>query len=119
MKKFKTLAALFMLLTVFFAIAVPVMAESETAAVTTEAAATATAENPIGMKAVGSGIAIGIAAGFGALGMGIAVGKSNEGIARQPEAAGTIRGSMILGIVFIETAIIYALVVTILIIFVL
>lgn len=117
MKKIKTLAALFMLLTLFFALAVPVMADNESeAAVTTEAAAE---DNSTGMKAVGAGIAIGIAAGLGALGMGLAVAKSNEGIARQPEAAGTIRGSMILGIVFIETAIIYALVVTILIIFVL
>ena len=117
MKKIKTLIALFMLLTTFFALAVPVMAEGESAeaAVATEAAA----DNATGMKAVGAGIAIGIAAGLGALGMGLAVAKSNEGIARQPEAAGTIRGSMILGIVFIETAIIYALVVTILIIFVL
>ena len=45
--------------------------------------------------------------------------KSNESIARQPEAAGNIRTSLMLGLVFIETAIIYALIVAILIIFVL
>ena len=55
----------------------------------------------------------------GALGMGIAIAKSNESIARQPEAEGKIRTSMMLGLVFIETAIIYALVVAILVIFVL
>ena len=38
---------------------------------------------------------------------------------RQPEAADKIRTNMMLGLVFIETAIIYALVVAILIIFVL
>lgn len=51
--------------------------------------------------------------------MGMSIGKTAEGIARQPEAAGNIRSSMILGIVFIETAVLYALVVAILIIFVL
>ena len=51
--------------------------------------------------------------------MGIAVAKSNESIARQPEMAGKINSTMMLGLVFIETAIIYALIVAILIIFVL
>jgi F-type H+-transporting ATPase subunit c len=50
--------------------------------------------------------------------MGIATGKSAEGISRQPEAEGKIRSTFMLGLVFIETAIIYALLVVILIIFV-
>lgn len=70
-------------------------------------------------KAVAAAISIGIAAGLGALGMGLCVGKAAEGIARQPEAEGKIRTTMILGIVFIETAVLYALVVSILVIFVL
>ena len=49
----------------------------------------------------------------------IYVSKSAEGIARQPEAEGKIRTTLMLGLVFIETAIIYALLVVILIIFVL
>ena len=65
------------------------------------------------------GIAIGLAAAGGAIAMGVAVGKSAEGIARQPEAEGKIRTTLMLGLVFIETAIIYALLVVILIIFVL
>ncbi|MBP3233668.1 MAG: ATP synthase F0 subunit C [Eubacterium sp.] len=72
-----------------------------------------------GAKAVAAAIAIGLAAGAGTIAMGLCVGKSAEGIARQPEAEGKIRTSMILGIVFIETAVLYALVVSILIIFVL
>ena len=40
-------------------------------------------------------------------------------MAEQPEAAGQIRTSMMMGLVFIETVIIYALIVAILIIFVL
>ncbi|MEI3140315.1 MAG: ATP synthase F0 subunit C [Lawsonibacter sp.] len=72
-----------------------------------------------GLKAVATGIAIGLAAAGGAVGMGIAAGKSVEGIARQPEAESKIRTTLMLGLVFIETAIIYALLVVILIIFVL
>lgn len=70
-------------------------------------------------KSTGAGIAIGIAAGGGAIGMGLAVAKSAEGISRQPEADSKIRTTLMLGLVFIETAIIYALLVVILIIFVL
>ncbi|MBQ8264321.1 MAG: ATP synthase F0 subunit C [Oscillospiraceae bacterium] len=73
----------------------------------------------LGDKAIAAGIAIGLAAAGGAVGMGISIGKSSEGISRQPEAEGKIRTTMMLGLVFIETAIIYALIVAILIIFVL
>ena len=66
-----------------------------------------------------TGVAIGVAAAGGAIGMGMAIAKSAEGIARQPEAEGKIRTTMMLGLVFLETAIIYALLVVILIIFVL
>ena len=51
--------------------------------------------------------------------MGISISKATESISRQPEAAGSIRTSLMLGLVFIETAIIYALIVAILIVFVL
>ena len=57
--------------------------------------------------------------GAKAIGAGIAVAKTSEATARQPEAEGKIRSSLMLGLVFIETAIIYALIVAILIIFVL
>ena len=73
----------------------------------------------ISAKAIGSGIAIGLAAAGGAVAMGIASGKANEGIARQPEANSQIRSTLMLSLVFIETAIIYALLVVILVIFVL
>lgn len=54
-----------------------------------------------------------------AIAMGVVAGKSAEGIARQPEAQSQIRTTLMLSLVFIETAIIYALLVVILIIFVL
>ena len=72
-----------------------------------------------GLIALAAAIAVGVAAAAGAIGMAIAIAKSNESIARQPEAKNDIRSGMMLGLVFIETAIIYALIIAILIIFVL
>ena len=86
---------------------------------TTQVTAEVSADNTTGMKAIAAGIAIGLAACGGGIGMGISGGKAAEGISRQPEADGKIRTSFMLGLVFIETAIIYALLVVILIIFVL
>lgn len=76
-------------------------------------------DNGIAMKAMATAIGVGLAAAAGAIGMAMATGKAVEGIARQPEAGEKIRTSLMLGIVFIETAIIYAVIVAILIIFVL
>ena len=70
-------------------------------------------------KAYAAAITIAVAAAAGALGMGLAISKSVEGISRQPEAEGKIRTTLMLGLVFVETAIIYALVIAILIVFVL
>ncbi len=70
-------------------------------------------------KALAAAIAVGAVGAGGAIGMGMTISKSAESMARQPEMASKINSTMMLGIVFIETAIIYALVVAILIIFVL
>lgn len=72
----------------------------------------------MGAKALAAAIAI-LVAGAAAIGMGIAIAKALEGIARQPEADKKISKTLILGLVFLETCVIYALVVAILIIFVL
>lgn len=72
-----------------------------------------------GMKALAAALTVGLAAAAGAIGMGIAIAKSVEGISRQPEAESKIRTSLMLGLVFVETAIIYALIIAVLIIFVL
>ncbi len=94
-------------------------AESQNTAAAATEQVTAAADNTIGLKAIASGIAIGLAACGGGIGMGIIGGKAAEGISRQPEADSKIRTNFMLGLVFIETAIIYALLVVILIIFVL
>ncbi len=94
-------------------------ADTEPAAAETVEVAETAESNVDGDKAIASAIAIGIAACGGAIGMGMAISKSAEGIARQPEAGGAIRTTMMLGLVFLETVVIYALLVVILIIFVL
>lgn len=70
-------------------------------------------------KAMAAALVVGMVGAAGAIGMAIAIAKSADGMARQPEAAGKINSAMMLGLVFIETAIIYALIIAILIIFVL
>ena len=79
----------------------------------------ATGDNSIFGKAVGAGIVVGLAALGGTIAMGVATAKASESISRQPEAEGKIRSTFMLGLVFIETVVIYALIIGILIIFVL
>ncbi len=68
--------------------------------------------------ALGAGIAMGFGAIGSAIGEGNAVGKALEGMARQPEAAGDLRSTMILGCAITESTGIYALVVALLLMFV-
>ena len=70
-------------------------------------------------KAIAAAIAIGLAAAAAAIGMGMVISKTNESTARQPEMSGKLSSNMMLGLVFIETVVIYSLVVGILVIFVL
>ena len=62
---------------------------------------------------------VGLAATAVAIGMSAAISKSVDAISRQPEAESKIRTALMLGLVFVETAIIYALIIAVLIIFVL
>lgn len=68
--------------------------------------------------ALSAGLCMGIGAIGPALGEGNAVSKALEGMARQPEAASTLRSSMILGCAITESTGIYALVVALLLLFV-
>lgn len=72
----------------------------------------------LGLIAIGAAIAIGIAACGAAIGIGIASAKAFESTARQPEMAGKIQQLLFTAIVFIEATAIYALVVSLLLIFV-
>lgn len=121
----RKVSVLLLIIAILCATALPIYAAAETSAdatapaSTTEQKITQESESSLlSSKALAAGLAITLSAGLGALGMGIATGKAAEGISRQPEAEGKIRTTFMLGLVFIETAIIYALLVVILIIFV-
>ena len=60
-----------------------------------------------GLAAIGAGLAV-LGAG---LGIGQIGGKATEGIARQPEASGDIRTTMIIAAALIEGAALFAIVV--------
>jgi F-type H+-transporting ATPase subunit c len=97
------------------------------------AAVAAAAEAPAAAGAAASGnheaaiffsatvIAAALAIGLGSvgtgIGQGVAVSKALEGIARQPEALGPIQTNMIIGLAFIESLCIYALVVSLILLF--
>ena len=63
--------------------------------------------------AIGAGLAIGIAAFGGGMGQGRAAAAALEGIARNPGAADKLNGPMILGLALIESLVIYAFVIAI------
>ncbi len=65
------------------------------------------------------GAAIAVFTGFGSgIGEGLVVAKAMEGMARNPEVAGTLRTNMILGCALVETTGIYGLLIGILCLFV-
>lgn len=126
MKHTKTIALILTMilsLTLVIGMLMPTVSAEETAAPVTEteevASEGANENDVLSSKAIAAAIAVAVVGAAGAIGMALAIAKSAEGMARQPEAAGKINSAMMLGLVFIETAIIYALIVAILIIFVL
>jgi F-type H+-transporting ATPase subunit c len=90
---------------VLFAMASPVMAADGAAA----------ASDGDYWKFLGAAFAIGIAAAFGALGQAKGLAAACEAIGRNPGAVGPIRITMIIGLALIESLVIYALVIAILI----
>ncbi|WP_028309800.1 ATP synthase F0 subunit C [Desulfitibacter alkalitolerans] len=63
---------------------------------------------------LGVAIAIGLAALGSALGQGKATAGAMEGIARQPEAAGEIRTTLLIALAFMEALTLFAFVIAIL-----
>ena len=63
------------------------------------------------MIALGAGLAIGLAGLGGGLGQGNATASALQGVARNPQTAGTIQTQMIIGLAFIESLVIYSLVI--------
>lgn len=65
-----------------------------------------------------AGFALAIAAAFGAMSQARGLVAAVEGIARNPSAAGEIRGNLILGLVLIESLVIYVLLISLILFFV-
>jgi F-type H+-transporting ATPase subunit c len=66
---------------------------------------------------LGAGLAIGLGAIGPGIGQGNASGSAVEGIARQPEAEGKIRGTLLLTLAFMESLTIYGLVIALVLLF--
>ncbi len=68
-------------------------------------------------RLIGAGLAMIGTIGAG-LGIGVVVSGAVQGMARNPDATGTVQTNMILGIAFAESVAIYCLVIALLILFV-
>lgn len=83
-----------------------------------QAAAAATNENDVhAWVAAAAGFAIAIAALGGTMGQGKAVSAALEGISRNPGAAARLQTVMILGLAMIESLVLFALTVSLLLVF--
>ncbi|MBQ9988788.1 MAG: ATP synthase F0 subunit C [Clostridia bacterium] len=118
MSTMKKLLVLMFALALVLALAVPALAtgSEEAHAVPGPPEASDSVKNT---KALAGAISIGIVAAAAAVAMGSVGRRAVEGVTTKPEAASKIRSTMMLSIVFIETAVIYALLIVIMIIFVL
>lgn len=65
--------------------------------------------------AIGFGVPVAVLSG--AIGQGKAASAALEGIARQPEAAGKIQTAMIIALALIESLVIYALLISLILLF--
>ena len=71
----------------------------------------AEAGNDYGLYALGAGIALGLAVIGGGLGQGKIGAAAMDGIARNPQASGSLFVPMIIALVFVETLILFTWVV--------
>lgn len=80
-------------------------------------AAAAPSSEVVRWSIITAGFALAFASGLGALGQGRAVASAAEAIARNPGATGDIRGALLLGLVLIESLVIYVLLISLLLFF--
>jgi F-type H+-transporting ATPase subunit c len=98
----------------FVPLAAFVLTALSSAAAFAQGAAPAAADNTKGLIAIGAALAIGLAALGGGLGQGRAAASALDGIARNPQASGKVFTPMIVGLAFIESLVIYGLIIAIL-----
>jgi F-type H+-transporting ATPase subunit c len=97
---------LFIVLVLVSFFAIPALAAEESAA--------AQASGGVKWGVLAAAFAIGIVGFAGALGQGKAIVAACDGLARNPGAAGPIRTTLLLGLAFIESIVIYALLIALL-----
>jgi len=105
----KKILFMFLLIAVV-AMVQPVFAQDNTAA----AAGTGEVNKWI---AIGAAFALAIASAACGIAQSIAIRASADGIARNPGAAGPIRGMLIIGLAFIESLVIYVLLIAFILLF--
>jgi F-type H+-transporting ATPase subunit c len=107
----KTRSVLICALVVAAGVFAPVYAQPD------PASAAGLAPDMVRWSIITAGFALAFAAGLAALGQGRAVSAAAEAIARNPSAAGDIRGALILGLVLIESLVIYVLLISLILFF--
>lgn len=100
-----------------FTLVAGVLAASPLFAQAPNVAASAAANPASWAKPLAAVLGMGIAAGLGGIGQGIATAHSADGLARNPGAANSIRTLVILGLALIESLVLYTLVIAIIVIF--
>ncbi len=88
-----------------------------TAAFAAESAPASVGDFGLGLTALGTTIGMAIAAAGCGIGQGMGLKGACEGVARNPDASQKITTTLILGLAFVESLAIYALVVNLILIF--
>ena len=83
-----------------------------------EAGGAAASDTVVQWSIITGGFALAFAAAFGALAQGRSVSAAVESIARNPSAAGDLRGNLLLGLVLIESLVIYVLLISLILFFI-
>jgi F-type H+-transporting ATPase subunit c len=102
---------MFKLRMLFFTVVGLLMSAAPIFAQAGEAVAADNANTVAKYAKIAAGIGFAIAAGLGALGQGRVASAAAEGTARNPGASGRIQTLMIIGLAFIETLVIFTLVI--------
>ncbi len=101
----------FTFLFVAFGVVAPVFAQQP-------AAAAAGNTELVKWSIITAGFALAIAAAFGAISQSRGLSSATEAMARNPSASGDIRGALILGLVLIESLVIYVLLISLILFFI-
>lgn len=71
----------------------------------------------VGSSLIGAGLGVGLAAAGCGVGMGHCISSALQGIARQPDLTSKLQLQMMIGLAFIESLVLYALFIAIILLF--